>query len=138
MLTYSDVKTYLTDGLTGLAFKPMPFFDPGPGTDPVVQDLVPGSMVILTVGGGPGLASEEVFDRTIVQVRTIGPQQDYEAAETLAQTIDGLMVALDHSQFVNNKWTLSVVRSGGSPALLTIDDGDRYHFTCNYVWEVKY
>jgi hypothetical protein len=138
MLKYSDVKTYLEAYLSNLEYDPMPYFDPGPGTDLNVQDLSPDSMVIITLNPGPGLDMEEVFDRPGLQIRAIGPQQDYDAAEQLAQDIDKALVAVDSSQSINGKWTLSVVRTGGAPALLLVDDGDRYHFTCNYIWEVVY
>jgi hypothetical protein len=138
MLSYNDVKGYLTTALDALDYDPLPVFDPGPGSDPTVQDLSPNMMVIITLTPGAGLDMEEVFDRPGFQIRSIGPQQDYGAAEKLAQDIDRALVALDQSQSINGKWTLSVVRSGGSPALLLSDDGDRYHFTCNYIWEVQY
>lgn len=137
MLTYTDVEGYLSSALAP-SYNPLPFFDPGPGSSLRVQDLDPDTMVIITVGNGPGLDMEEVFDRVSVQIRTIGPQQDYTGAEQLAQAVDKAMVALDHSQNLNGKRLLSVVRSGGSPSLLPQDDGDRYHFTCNYIWEVQY
>ena len=137
MLQYADVQTYLESQLTPL-YNPLPVFDPGPGSDPKVQDLNPDMMVIISLTGGAGMDSEEVFDRASVQIRTVGPQQDYTGAEKLAQDVDRAMVKIDSSQSLNGKWTLSVVRSGGAPALLLIDDGDRYHFTCNYIWEVVY
>lgn len=139
MLSYDDVQTYVQGSLTALNYyDPLPMFDPGPGTDINVQDESPDSMVIITLTPGAGLDSEEVFDRAGIQIRTIGPQNDYAGAEKLAQDVDKAMVALDTSQSVNGKWTLSVVRAGGAPSLLLTDDGSRYHFTCNYIWEVEY
>lgn len=138
MLKYSDVKGFLEAGLTSLDYDALPYFSPGPGTDPNIQAEAPDTMVVLTVGSGPGLDSEQIFDQAGIQVRAIGPQQDYDGGEQLAQDIDRLLVAIDHSQNVNNKWTLSVLRTGGPPSMLLKDDGDRYHFTCNYVWEVVY
>jgi Bacteriophage minor capsid protein len=138
MLGYKDVQGYLEIALTNLDYDPLPLFDPGPGSDLVTQDQTPNTMVIISLTGGPGMDSEEVFDQASIQVRTIGPQQDYDGAEKLAQDIDRALVALDHSQSINGKWVLSVIRTGGAPALLLQDDGDRFHFTCNYVWEVQY
>jgi len=141
MLAYIDVQTYIADQLTKLNYDPLPTFDPGPGADINVQDLVPGAMVILTIGAGAGMDSELLFDRPAVQVRVIGPQQDYAGAETLAQMIDKLMGDLGGataSRTINGKRILSIVRAGGAPTLLPQDDGDRYHFTCNYIWEVVY
>jgi hypothetical protein len=102
-------------------------------------DVSPGQLVIIALGSGPGLSVEELFDRQIAQIRSVGLQgSNYQSAEQLAQDVDKGMIAIDHSQSINNKWVLSVVRSGGGPALLLKDDADRYHFTCNYVVEVQY
>jgi hypothetical protein len=138
MLNYVDVKDVVEAFLTAANWKPMPFFDPGPGTDVVVQDKSPDTMVIITLTPGAGLDSEELFDRAGIQIRTIGPQEDYDTAEKLAQIVDRALIAIDHSQNLNGKRVLSVVRAGGAPALMPIDNGDRYHFTCNYIWEVQY
>ena len=138
MLAYADVEGFVASGLTALNYDPLPFLDPGPATDPNVQDLVPGMMVILSLSGGAGLDSEQVFDRAGLQVRSIGDQQDYTSAEKLAQDIDNLLVGVDSSRSINSKWTLAIQRAGGPPAFLLKDNGDRYHFTCNYIWEVQY
>ena len=138
MLNYADVKGVVSAALTAQNWKPMPLFDPGPGSDLVVQDLTPDTMIIITLTPGAGLDSEELFDRAGIQVRTIGPQEDYDTAEKLAQAVDKALIAIDHSQQINGKRTLSVTRAGGAPALMPIDNGDRYHFTCNYIWEVQY
>lgn len=138
-LTYADVQGYIAGYLTSLGtYNPLPFFDPGPDADLVLQDQSPNYMVMIVVGGGAGLDVEEVFDRALVHIRTIGNQEDYTGAEKLAQDVDRGMNAIASSQSINNKWTLSIVRSGGAPSLLLRDDGDRYHFTCNYIWEVQY
>jgi hypothetical protein len=138
MLQYKDVKQVVVDALTAANWTPMPYFDPGPGTDLDVQDLSPDTMVIITLTPGAGLDSEQVFDRAGIQIRTVGPQEDYDTAESLAQVVDRALIAIDHSQNLNNKRVLSVTRAGGAPALMPIDNGDRYHFTCNYIWEVQY
>ena len=141
MLAYADVEAYVRTQLTNQDYTPLPYFTPGPSSDPDVQDLVPDAMVILTIGAGAGMDSELLFDRPGVQVRTIGPQQDYTGAETLAQAIDKVMGDLGGataSRTINGKRILSIVRAGGAPTLLLKDDGDRYHFTCNYIWEVVY
>jgi Bacteriophage minor capsid protein len=144
MLKYEDVRGFISTLLSELGYgtetNPMPVFTPGPGTLGTVLDISPGRLVILTMGAGAGLDMEEVFDRPSVQVRSVGLQMDYNDAETLAQNIDqGLIGALvNGSQVVNGKYTLRIVRAGGGPALLEKDTGDRYHFVCNYIWEVTY
>jgi len=116
----------------------MPTFTPGPSADIDATDIAPEALVIITLWPGGGLDSEEVFDRAGVQLRTVGPQMDYTGSEQLAQDCDRAMLSIDQSQHINGKWTLSIVRSGGAPALVQKDDGDRYHFYCNYIWEVVY
>lgn len=134
MLQYTDVVALLEAKLS----PPLPYFDPGPGSDQVVIDQNPDEMCIISLTGGPGLDSEQVFDRAGLQIRTVGPQADYEGAETLAFNIDKALVSIDTSQAINGKHTLSIMRAGSGPSLLLIDDGGRYHFTCNYIWEVVY
>ena len=138
MLSYTDVQTFISNYLTNIGYTPLPVFDPGPGVTVDAIDKAPNQLVILTLTAGASLDAEQVFDRPAVQVRSIGPQLDYLNAETLAQDIDKAMVAVDQSQYINGKWVLSILRTAGAPQLLLKDDGDRYHFTCNYIWEVVY
>jgi hypothetical protein len=138
MLTYSDISAYLQGWLTGLGYNPLPFFDPGPAINLDALDANPDRIVIPTIGSGAGFATEMVFDRPAVALRTIGKQMDYADAEKLANDCDQAMAAIDHSQWVNGKWWSSINRVGGGPALLMKDDADRYHFTCNYIVEVVY
>ena len=139
MLSYADVEALLTQTLTNLGtYDPMPVFTPGPSADIDATDISPYQLVIITLWPGGGLDSEEVFDRAGIQLRTVGPQSDYMHSEQLAQDCDRAMIAVDHSQNINGKWTLSIMRAGGAPALVQKDDGDRYHFYCNYIWEVVY
>jgi Bacteriophage minor capsid protein len=142
MLAYVDVETYVSVQLTTLGYSRLPVFTPGPATDLNVQDLSPNEIVIITVGGGAGMDSELLFDRPGVQIRTIGRQDDYNSAEALAQAVDKTMgdmgIYASATRTINGKRVLSIVRTGGAPSLLLKDDGDRYHFTCNYIWEVVY
>lgn len=138
MLTYSDISTYLEGWLTTVGYNPLPYFDPGPGVNLDAIDANPDRIVLCSIGGGAGFSTEMVLDRPMVALRTIGKQMDYTDAEQLAYDCDQGMAAIDHSQFVNGKWWTSINRVGGGPALLLKDDGDRYHFTCNYIVEVVY
>lgn len=138
MLTFSDVETYLKGYLTTLGYSPLPFFDPGPGTNLDAADANPDRLVLCQIGGGAGFDVEMIFDRPMVQIRTAGLQMDYSDAEKLAYDCDQGMTAIDQSQYLNGKWVLAITRVGGGPSLLLKDDADRYHFTCNYIWEVVY
>jgi hypothetical protein len=95
-------------------------------------------LIVVTPWPGGGLDMEAIFDRAAIQLRTVGPQMDYAKAEQLAMDCDNVFVSFMLSQTVNGKWWLSATRAGGSPALLQKDDGDRYHFYCNYIVEVEY
>ena len=141
MLAYVDVQSYLETQLTGLGYDPLPLFEPGPATNIITQDLSPGMMVIISIGSGPGYDMEKVFDRVMVQIRAIGNQQDYTSAESLAYDIDRQMGDLNGptaTRWINGKRILEINRAGGAPTLLLLDDAERHHFTCNYVWEVVY
>jgi hypothetical protein len=138
MLSFVDLETYLKGWLTEVGYDPLPYFDPGPGTDLNAIDASPGRLVLLTIGSGAGFTTEQVFDRPMVQVRTAGLQSDYSDAEKLSQDCDRAMTAVAQSQFLNGKWCLSINRLSGSPLLLLKDDADRYHFTCSYIVEIQY
>lgn len=138
MLTFSDIEAYLSGYLTSVGYDPLPVFDPGPGIDLDAQDINPDRLVLCSLSAGAGFDVEMIFDRPVVALRTVGMQTDYADAEKLAYDCDRGMTNIDHSQFVNGKWVLAITRVGGGPALLLKDNGDRYHFTCNYIVEVEY
>jgi hypothetical protein len=139
MLSYADVTFLLTGYLTNLGtYSPLPSFVPGPATNLDAEDFAPEQLVIISFMPGMGLDAEELFDRQGVQLRAVGAQMDYMGAEKLAQDCDKAMMSIDISQNINGKWTLDIWRAGGGPTLVQKDDGDRYHFFCNYIWEVEY
>jgi hypothetical protein len=138
LLQYADVQSYLEPKLVAKGYDPLPVFDPGPGSFIDAIDVSPDMLIIITPWPGGGLDSEAIFDRAAIQLRTVGPQMDYAKAEQLAIDCDQALISFALSQLVNEKWWLSVQRAGGSPALLQKDDGDRYHFYCNYIVEVEY
>jgi len=138
MLTYDDVRTLISDGLTVKNYNPLPVFQPGPGPDLDAQDSSPYQMVVVQLLAGLGQATEGLFDKASFQIRAIGPQGDYTSAETLARDIDQVLMATVASRSASGKWGLPLYRTGGAPALLMQDNGDRYHFICSYIWEVEY
>jgi hypothetical protein len=138
-LKYSNVESFVSAGLSALGtYSPLPVFDPGPTPDLDALDLTGDRLVIISIAPGGGMAVENIIDRVVVQVRSIGAQMDYADAEQLAQDIDHNMLSLDVSQFIDGLWVVSISRVGGGPALLVKDSADRYNFTCSYIWEVEY
>jgi Bacteriophage minor capsid protein len=133
-----DIENYLSSWLRTVGYNPLPVFDPGPGINLDATDVSPDRLVLVTIGAGAGFSTEEVFDRPMVSLRTVGPQMNYTDAESLAYDCDKGLTAIDHAQVFSGKWVTSINRVGGGPALLLKDDGDRYHFTCNYIVEVVY
>jgi hypothetical protein len=140
MLRYSDAKTFVTAGLTSLGYgtsnhPAMPAIDPGPPALPAALKVTPNSLVIVTVGNGIGLTTEGLLDRPFITVRVVGPQGDYDGAETLAQDIDGLMLAVANSM-VGTTRALYVTRNA-PPQLVDLDASNRYHFQTTYITETK-
>lgn len=138
MLTYSDVQTFLTDGLTGLQYgvsgnPEMPVLNPGPATLPALQKLSPGTIVFATVGNGAGLTLESTYDQVFLTIRTIGPQRDYAAAERMAHDVDRLLLLVASPRLLGSTRVLYVTRAGGGPQLIDYDSADRYHFQTTYV-----
>jgi len=138
LIGFADVQAWLEPKLVAAGYNPLPVFDPGPGPNLDAQDVDPNMLVIVSPWPGGGLTTEELFDQGAVQIRAVGPQNDYDTAEQLARDCDKGMISFDLSQRVNGKWWLSVTRAGGSPALLLQDQGDRFQFYCNYIVEVEY
>jgi len=135
MIRYSHLRNYLQSYLTSLGYDPLPTFNPGPGEDANAVDVSPGRLVLLSKLPGAGLSVEYAFDRPAFQVRVAGKQGDYDDGEKLAEDCDTGLLKVDHSQYLEDVWVTSIVRAGGNPALLLIDDADRYHFTCTYIAE---
>jgi len=136
MLTYSDVQTFLTARLTALGYgstKPMPLLDPGPATLAKLQKKTPDAMVLSSVGNGVGLTTEGAYDRPFITTRVLGPQNDYAGAETLAQDLDRIWLAVTN-QAVGNTRVLYVTRNA-PPQLVDFDADDRYHFQTTYIAE---
>lgn len=135
IFTYDDAKQYLLDNGLSDAFyatSNLPLINPGPANVADLLDLSADSIIFLNVGGGVGLTTEGILDRPFIAVRVIGPQQDYDAAESLANLVDIIFLRAAMTSAGDSK-LLYLDRSGGKPALLTKDSALRYHFTCSYV-----
>ena len=144
MLSYEDVRSFLSDGLAALGYananpagtggpRSMPRIDVGPFAIERLTKLTPGSLVFATVGNGAGLTLEQTYDQVFITIRAIGPQNDYDAAERLAYDIDRLFLAVNSNGMVGGTRVLFVNRTGGAPQLVDLDTSDRYHFQTTYI-----
>lgn len=97
---------------------------------------IPDNCVVLTRYGGPGLDADGAIDDVSWQVRSIGRQNDYDSAETIADAIDIAFIS-HYSRHVGGVWVPRIRRVGGAPAPLMVDSGDRTHFVCSYVVSVE-
>lgn len=104
-----------------------------PGPD--IPDY-PGMNVVLSRYGGPGLELEGLYDQRAWQVRVIGDQGEYDAAEDLADNIDIALIGHLPGNIGPDR-VLSIQRVGGSPSVLMYDDAERVHFVCSYVGSVQ-
>lgn len=96
---------------------------------------IPAPFVVATPYGGPGEDLEGVLDERSWQIRVVSTQRGWEDAEEVANLID--MAFLQHyTGDVGNERVVSIQRVGGSPAPLDIDDAERVHFVCSYIFGV--
>lgn len=138
-MRYDDVKAWAQAGLTEIGAPydaDMPVFDMGPFTVARRQKLSPQAMVFLLLGAGAGYAHEGLFDNPFLTVRVIGRQGDFPYAEKLAYDLDTVF-DVPGNTLVGTAKTLFIVRTGGAPQLVDLDDGDRYHFQCTYIAEAQ-
>lgn len=93
--------------------------------------------VVITLGGGPGLILEQTYDRVFVSVDCAGDQLDPESAYALSRDVDRAMLAVTSPRDVDGVRVLFVNRAGGAPVAVNVDDGDRLHLSCSYLWQVR-
>jgi hypothetical protein len=142
-LTYREVADWLTAGLTARGYgtqqpdvdpslRTMPRIVHGPYSDQVAKQS-PGALVVVSVGGGAGLSLEQTYDQKFITVRAVGLPNQYDAAESLAYDLDGLLVGVSSPAVIGQTRVLYVARTGGAPELIDYDDADRYHFQATYL-----
>lgn len=95
-----------------------------------------GRMIILSRNPGPGLTLEQMFDRVIVTIRSVGLQGSYDDAEELAGNTDRWMLSPGNVQ-VGGAFALFVNRVGSEPVPVMTDKARRTHFQCGYVIPVS-
>lgn len=110
--------------------------NPGPPTYEGTADTI-NRAVVVTVGGGPGLILESIIDRVVVSVDCAGDQNDYDSAEALAMLVDRQILAIASAKTIDGIRVYGATRAGGRPTPVSVDDGDRWHLSCSYVWQVQ-
>lgn len=130
-MKFSEIRDFILSTLVGSVYEGV-FIHPGPdeGGTP------PGRMVVLSSVGGPGLNTDDLFDGRSWQVLVVGDQESYDDAEGLAFAIDAVMVNF-YSRKIGTRWVTSILRQGGPPTPLTVDDANRTRFTCTYAFDVR-
>lgn len=108
------------------------FYWPGPQEPDQPVDL----MCMLTRDGGLGLQLDGVLDNVSYQVMTAGSQNLFEQAEALADDIDTALIGLPTGTYAGKR-VVSVVRVGGPPQALVVDNADRTQFVCSYFFDVE-
>lgn len=138
-MRYADIEAFVTAGYEALEYDQsdpsFPVIDPGPPTNTENLKLSSDRIVFLGLGGGPGLASEELTDRIFISAHVIGQQNDYADAENLAWQLDTMLLQVCSNSVIGNATALYITRTGGSPTLLEKDAAERFHFTCSYLVE---
>lgn len=135
MKRYKNLKAWVAEIL--VAIPPTDTLNPTNWTikpGPELPDI-PGPYVLLTPYGGPGEDLEGAVDDRAWQVRVCGHQLSWEDAEEIANAIDEAFLRHTTST-VHTERVISVMRSGGPPSPLDIDDADRVHFVCSYIFGV--
>jgi hypothetical protein len=99
---------------------------------------MPDRCAVLTRTGGPGTVVERAYEVGAVQIVTRDGQGSAsgEAAETLADLVDSILMAVEGAIAIGGKRVISVDQEGGPPAFLDRDDGDRVLYVCSYLFQV--
>lgn len=104
---------------------------------PSIPTSDPGAMLVVTWMGGPGFSLEQLLDTPAFQVRTIGPQGNYDLAGQLAEDVDRAFTRHGWGDMIGRRWVVEVRRAGGRPSLDRVDDADRAHYVCTYLADIE-
>lgn len=102
-----------------------------------VTDEQPDQVVFLNVGPGPGLSYDGEFERTSLQVRCRGKQNDPDSAGDLAAQVDKILMGLQPPITIGGRHVTYVDYLGGPPAFLALDEARRTMFYATYVVEIE-
>lgn len=101
---------------------------------PYIQPM-PDRCVTITATPGPGYQMEGAADVSAFQARVRGPQNDQDAAESLALQFDALIFSASFPAVVGGKTIVHCHRLGGPPSPLsaTPDVAERSEYISSYV-----
>lgn len=126
MFLASELADWLVDqGITGVNF----YSDDVAWAD-VEQDVG----VILSIRSGGPTILERTYDRPTFQISLRGPQNDPDAAESLANQIDDALMGVTITT-VGATRVISIDRLGGGPASAGQDGARRNLFVCSYTFQ---
>lgn len=127
MITFKAIRDYIAPQLQN----EVGVIAPGPD-DPETS----GSFIKITRTGGTGLEAEGILDLIEFQFDCVGLQYDYDSAESLALEVDRLVLGI-LGRTIGGVRVVSVWRSGSPPTPLEVDEAQRHHFACSYLWRVQ-
>lgn len=130
-MRYESLKNFILVGLESTPYEGVAVI---PGPDERVAP--PTRFLMLSGIGGPGLNTENLFDARSYQVLAAGEQGSFDDAEGLAYAVDAVFIDF-YTRQVDGLWVTSIIRQGGPPTPLNVDDADRTRFTCNYIIDAR-
>lgn len=110
------------------------WYEPGPNMPDQPVDYV----INLSIDGGDGLRMEGVLQNVSWQVKTAGPQSQYDKAEQLAWDVDRALLNWPPGRIAGTGLLVSsIYRVGAAPTHFDIDDAERTQFVCSYFFDVE-
>lgn len=134
-LKYREVVDYLTTGLSGLGYDPLPAFSPGPVSNQNALTISSGAILFINVGGGAGMSTELLYESPFIAIRCVGKAGDFNWAEKFADDVDKLLLRFPSNTKAGDTRVAGIFRAGGRPEMVTWDTNERYHIQCTYIAE---
>lgn len=102
----------------------------------------PNRVIVVSLGGGPGLSYEGLFDTVSFQIACRGAENYLGDAEAIALDVDDVLLNVeDNFNFGVEGFEVfcnEIGRTGGAPSANSIPDSEsRWTFTCNYYAQVS-
>lgn len=131
MKSYAAIKAWTREILDNAGLSDVNIY-PGPA----LPDQ-PKRYVVWTSYPGAGLeGGEHAIDNRSWQFRAVGRTDDYESTEEIANALDIALIS-HFTSTVHGERVIEVSRVGGAPSPLIVDDADRTHMVCSYIFGVE-